>query len=406
MMLSKLRQRIICILMAVFFMLIVSVVACMHAITVQQTVERQKEILRSAALQPMTRRANSQYTTEYRSQTPFFAVRFDPEGNVISVYQFSFDISDNKAARTAERALRSDRTSGVLHDQQLRYLVRTDSDGYTRVTFISMAEYEEQQQKQLVYSLFLVPVLLVILFLFVVLPLSKWLTKPTQNAWDAQRRFIVDASHELKTPLTVILANLSILQKYPQQTIASCEGWLDSTQQEAQQMRRLVEEMLMLARTEDEQPAVAFAQSNLSELMEQAIMTIEPVAFENGVTLESNIAENVTAVCSEMHIRQLMMVLLDNAIKYAGGEKRVTVSLTKRQERIELCATNTGSPIPAEMLPHLFDRFYRGDANRTTKGFGLGLAIAKQIAEMHKGTIRVTSTAEEGTAFMVLMPCK
>ena len=342
MMLSKLRRRIICMLMAVFLVLIVSVIGCTNAISAQQTVERQKEILRSAALQPMTRRASSQRATEYRSGTPFFAVRFDPDGNATSVYQFSFDISDNKATRAAERALRSERTSGVLHDQQLRYLVRTDAEGYTRVTFISMAEDEAQQQKQLVYSLLLVPVLLILLFLVVALPLSKWLVSPAQHAWDAQKRFIADASHELKTPLTVILANLSILLKNKEKTIADCDGWIESTQEEAQQMRKLVEEMLMLARTEDEQPDVSFAQANVSDLLEHTLMTIEPVAFDNGVTLETNVEENITAQCSETHIRQLMMILLDNAIKYAGGEKKVSISLMKKQERIKLRITNTG----------------------------------------------------------------
>ena len=404
MMLKNLRRRIVLMLMAVFLVLIVGVIGCMSAINAQQTVERQKQNLRSAALQPMTRRSETQRTTDYNG-TPFFAVRFDPSGNVTSVYQYSYDISDEKATRAAERAVRSGRTSGVLHDHQVRYLIRKDSDGYTRITFISMAEDEAQQQKQLLYSLLLIPFLLLLLFLFVALPLSRWLIRPVQRAWDAQRHFIADASHELKTPLTVILANLSILLKHKQQTIENCEGWVESTQEEAQQMRKLVEEMLMLARTEDEQPVEAFSHVNLSEMLEHTLMTMEPVAYDNGVTLETNIEENMTALCSETHIRQLMMILLDNAIKYAGNEKIVTVTLAKKQEYYELRVCNTGTPIPAEMQPHVFDRFYRGDTQRTSNGFGLGLAIAKQIVQMHKGTIRVQSSAQTGTTFCAVVPC-
>ncbi len=192
---------------------------------------------------------------------------------------------------------------------------------------------------------------------------------------------------------------------HKQQTIENCEGWVESTQEEAQQMRKLVEEMLMLARTEDEQPVEAFAHVNLSEMLEHTLMTMEPVAYDNGVTLETNIEENMTALCSETHIRQLMMILLDNAIKYAGNEKIVTVTLAKKQEHYELRVCNTGTPIPAEMQPHVFDRFYRGDTRRTSNGFGLGLAIAKQIVQMHKGTIRVQSSEQTGTTFCAVVPC-
>ena len=128
------------------------------------------------------------------------------------------------------------------------------------------------------------------------------------------------------------------------------------------------------------------------------------MAFESGVTLNSDIKENITAACSETHIRQLMMILLDNAIKYAGDEKKVTVTLAQKQDRCELRVNNTGSPISAESLPHVFDRFYRGDATRTTKGFGLGLSIAKKIVEMHKGTVQVLSNEADGTTFVVKMP--
>lgn len=404
MMLKKLRQRMVCVLMAVFLILIVCVILCVNAISAQQMITQQKELLRRAASQTMNRRSGNGEPAENTDGMSFFAVRFDPSGNVTSVYQSSFDITEKAATRASERALQRGRTSGVLRDQKLRYMIRTDAEGFSRVTMISTAQDEAQQRRQLFAALTLVPLLLILLLVFIALPLSKWLTRPVQNAWDAQRVFIADASHELKTPLTVILANLSILLKHKHQTIESCEGWIESTQEEAQQMRRLVEEMLMLTRAEDEQPAEGFAQASLSELLEHTLMTMEPVAFENGVTLKTRIEENVSAICSETQIRQLMMILLDNAIKYAGGEKKVTVSLTKKQDRCELCVHNTGAPIPASSLPHIFDRFYRADASRCSNGFGLGLAIARQIAQMHRGEIRVTSSLAEGTAFTVRIP--
>ncbi len=406
MMLHKLRRRIVLMLMAVFLVLIVGVIGCMSAISAQQTAECQKQNLRSAALKPMTHRYNEQQTESNSADIPFFAVRFAPSGSVTSVYRYAYEIDEKKATRAAERAIHSGHTSGVLRDWQMRYLIRKDAEGYSRVTFISTAEDAAQQKQQLFYSLLLIPVLMLLLFALVALPLSRQLTRPVQNAWNAQRNFIADASHELKTPLTVILANLSILLKNRHKTIEDCESWVESTQEEAQQMRKLVEEMLLLARTEDEQQAAAFSQVNLSELLERAIMTVEPMAFESSVTLNTDIEENVSAVCSETHIRQMMMILLDNAIKYAGCKKIVTVTLAKKQERCELYVNNTGTPIPAEVLPHVFDRFYRGEMNRTSEGFGLGLSIAKRIIQMHKGTVRVFSNEMDGTTFIIRIPTK
>lgn len=404
MMLGKLRRRIVCVLMAVFLVLIVAVMLCMHAISNQQTVERQKEILRRAALQPMTSRSNTQRTAEYTGSTPFFAVRFDASGDVTSVYRYAFEISEEAAIRAAERALKGHRASGVLPDRQLRYLVRTDRGGVSRVTLISTEPDTLQQRRQLLSSLLLIPLLMALLLVLAALPLSAWLIRPVQRAWEQQKTFIADASHELKTPLTVILANLSILRRHRQQSIESCESWIESTQEEAEQMRRLVEDMLTLARTENEQSAWVYADVNLSDLCNRALMTFEPVAFDKGVTLESHIEDNLSAVCSETHIRQLMTILLDNAIKYAGGEKKVTVTLTQRHDGVELCVRNTGSPIPADALPHIFDRFYRESAHRPGDGFGLGLAIARQIVQAHRGEIRASSTADEGTTLVVRLP--
>ncbi|MGN0754654.1 MAG: sensor histidine kinase [Aristaeellaceae bacterium] len=398
-MIVKLRRRVTAVLMLVFLFLIVSVMACTIAINAQQSVERQKEILRSAAIQPLSQRTERTAGT-YRAGTPYFSVRITPGGKT-SVFARAFDISDAEAISAADEAQRTGLTSGLLPESELRYLIRTDAEGSTRITFISTAEYAGQLRTQIMTCLLLAPILLVLLYFLAALPLSRWLTKPVGQTWEAQKQFIADASHELKTPLTVILANLSILRKQSPE-----DKWLESTQAEAQRMRQLVEEMLTLARTESEPATEAFQPVSLSDLLNCVLMTMEPLAFDAGVTLNSLVGDNITVQGSEVHLRRLMMILLDNAIKYAGGEKRVTVSLTKKQERVELRVVNTGSPIPAGMLPHLFDRFYRCDANRTSQGFGLGLAIARQIVQLHKGRIQATSRADEGTTFLVVMACR
>ena len=145
MMLKKLRRRIVLMLMAVFLVLIVGVIGCMSMINAQQTVERQKQNLRSAALKPMTHRYTEEQTESNAADTPFFAVRFDPDGQVTSVYRYAYEITEQKATHAAEIAMHSGHTSGLLREQQVRYLIRKDAEGYSRVTFISTAEDTAQQ---------------------------------------------------------------------------------------------------------------------------------------------------------------------------------------------------------------------------------------------------------------------
>ncbi len=400
MMISRLRKRVVAVLMAALLLMTLSIMGCTIAINARQSVERQKEVLRSAAIMPLSRTGSSR---SYRTSTPYFVVRITPGGRT-DLFTRGLDMEEAEAFAAAEEAQNTGNTSGVLEERSLRYLIRTDAEGSTRMTFISTEEAALQLHTQIITCLILTPVLLLVLFLAVVLPLSRWLTRPVQQAWDKQKQFIADASHELKTPLTVILANLSILAKHGDQTLNQCAPWLDSTREEARQMRTLVEEMLTLARLEDTQPTAEMQMVNLSDMLNHCLMILEPLAYERGITLTDTVEENLTAPCAEASMSRLMTILLDNAMKYAGGEKRVWVTLAGKHDRWEMQVGNTGEPIPPEQLPHLFDRFYQGDASHTGTGFGLGLAIAKQIAEMHHGILTVRSTKEEGTAFTLSVP--
>ncbi len=401
MMISRLRKRVVAVLMAALLLMTLSIMGCTIVINARQHVERQKELLRSAAIMPLNRSSSR----SYRTSTPYFVVRITPGGKT-DLFTRGLEVEEEEAFAAAEAAQAEGNTSGVLEENSLRYLIRTDAEGSTRITFISTEEAALQLHTQIITCLILTPVLMLVLFLGVVLPLSRWLTRPVQQAWEKQKQFIADASHELKTPLTVILANLSILARHGEKTVEQCAPWIDSTREEAQQMRTLVEEMLTLARLEGSQSAGERQMVNLSDMLNHCLMTLEPLAFERGITLRDQVEENLTASCSETSMRRLMTILLDNAMKYAGGEKQVWVTLAGRHDRWEMQVGNTGDPIPPQQLPHLFDRFYQGDETHTGNGFGLGLAIARQIAEMHSGTLTVRSTREEGTVFTLSVPGK
>lgn len=182
-------------------------------------------------------------------------------------------------------------------------------------------------------------------------------------------QFIADASHELKTPLTVILANLRILLSHKDATIRDELQWVESTQEEAGRMKKLVENLLFLARSDAESTPMLYSTFSFSDLILGCLLTFEPVAFEQGVMIEDEISDDIFISGDAPQIRQLVAILLDNACKYAGiadvleksgsSDKKVTVTLTSENEKIKLTVHNTGKAIPEEDLPHLFERFYR-----------------------------------------------
>jgi signal transduction histidine kinase len=245
------------------------------------------------------------------------------------------------------------------------------------------------------------------------LQLSTWALGPVQRAWSQQQQFIADASHELKTPLTVILANNAILRQRGRETVASQGQWIESTQMEAERMQALVTDMLDLARpaaiASAEQPAPAL---DFSRLVEGEALTFEAVAFERNLVWKAAVAEGVSVRGNASRLQRLVAVLLDNACKYTDEGGTVEVALRTEGAEAVLSVRNSGEPIAKEDLPHLFDRFYRADKARTQagaqaaapEGYGLGLAIAADIAQAHKGALTVSSTAEEGTVFTLRLP--
>ena len=239
---------------------------------------------------------------------------------------------------------------------------------------------------------------------------SRWALKPVKDAWKSQRQFIADASHELKTPLTVILANASILLEHPENTIEQEKRLIESTQEESRRMKELVEDMLSLARLDEEEvrghgdiplECVAF-----DEIVQKEVLQFESVAFEKSVELELGNVEPANIQGSPQHLEKLVSILVDNGCKYAGMGGAVAVELCKQNCIALLKVHNSGLAIAEEDLPHIFDRFWRADRARSNAegSYGLGLSIAQQIALAHEGEITAESSEEAGTTFTVLLP--
>ena len=243
--------------------------------------------------------------------------------------------------------------------------------------------------------------LCLVLFLGISVLLARWMVRPVEKAWDQQRQFVADASHELKTPLTVIMTNAELLQM-PEGDAADKSRSVSSILTMSHQMRDLVEHLLELARSDNGQSKMVFEKVDLSALAEDALLPFEAVFFEAGLTLESQITPGITLTGSRQYLGQLLDILLDNARKYAvGGTVRVTLEKT-RHRRCCLSVSNEAAEMSRQDLQNIFKRFYRMDAARSRDGsFGLGLSIAENIVAAHNGKIRadytdgrVTFTAE------------
>ena len=298
-----------------------------------------------------------------------------------------------------QKALAQEDESGVLRDYSLRYLRRTGTLA-VRIAFTDCA-----MEQATMRSLLLRSGCVALAALAVLTGLSYWLAgfavRPVKQAWQEQKQFISDASHELKTPLTVILSSADLASE--EQDSTKVRQYVEGIRAESLRMKALVEDMLTLARAESgTKPAEEAV--NLSDTVLESALAFEPVAFESGRELNYDIQPELTVSGSGVQLRRLADILLDNAVKYAAEGTPVRLLLRREGRNAALRVVNRGETIPAEKLPHLFDRFYRADESRTGgEGFGLGLAIAQSIVKAHGGSIGCTS-AEGVTEFTVTLP--
>ena len=337
---------------------------------------------------------------------PAFSVDL-PEGGTWEDISQELADSDPEILHSAvDTALTTESSRGFLFSQHLRFLRLPPKDGTIRLAFVDTTSAEKIMFISLIYStaVFLASFLLFFLISF---RLSNIFLKPVKQAWSQQEQFIADASHELKTPISVIRANTELLLSHPGDTIASQHKWLEYTQQEVQRMQALVDSMLLLARADRSDSTDIQGTADLSELVSSCLLTFEPVLFEAGLDFSSQVEEHILLPCDPEQLRRLIDVLLDNAVKYTPAGGSVQVSLRQAEHKARLTVTNRGGPpISPEDQARIFERFYRADPSRARSqgGYGLGLAIAQSIAARHHGSISLESTPEKGTSFLVLLP--
>ena len=337
---------------------------------------------------------------------PYFTVEVWPGSSGYTAYVTGgtyTNLEDTELlADILSACLSQDAPEGMVDSYGLRYL-RKNNGIYQKLAFVDMS-MEQATLKEMMGSYLQISVAALLLLLGVSVLLSRWATAPVERAWTPQRPFLSDASHELKTPLTVILSNAELLESAALE--ARPARWADNIRSEAGRMKKLVEEMLTLARADNAVRTAVMAGVSLSDAAADCALAFEPVAFEAGKSLDYQIAEHVTVVGDPDRLKQVISVLLDNAIKYSPPGGAVTLTLQKTDRQARLTVANPGEPIPPDQLGRLFERFYRADASRGEQsGFGLGLPIAAAIAAEHKGSLKAESDMVS-TRFLFTMPLK
>ena len=325
----------------------------------------------------------------------FFVMMADEQGNFVRCAN-NDDLAETDAQDYITRIMESGESSGMMDSYQ--FVAAQKANGTLFALTDKSAEID--MLKKLTRITVIVGLISVIVLSAVAFYLSGLIVKPIQETFDKQKQFISDASHELKTPLTVISANADVLEGE-----IGDNKWLNYIQDQADRMNVLVNDLLSLTRLENSNTQFIQTEFDLSRAIVNTALPFECKAFETNKNFVLNIEDDIKITGSEQHIKQMAAIFIDNALKYSKDGGTVRVSLTKENDKTVFYVYNTGSGVKEEDKDKIFERFYRSDEsrNRATGGYGLGLAIAKSIIDKHKFKVNVENVEGKSICFVVTM---
>ena len=313
-----------------------------------------------------------------------YVIRFDSDMNITSVYNYSDgDLTSDDIVNITKQYNKSYSRLEQINLFSAKYVLLMNPRNELIIINIEDINAKLVLSAQVSILIF---VLIELLTVYIVKMLTNWLIRPVEEAFLKQKQFIFDASHELKTPLSVIMTSAECLSKNPKET-----KWLDNIQSETERMNKLVLDLLNLAKYDNSYENRVLSVIDLSKLVEKSVLTFESLIYDKGLNLKYHIDQDVNFKCVDSEMKQLVEILVDNAIKHAYDKSTITVDLIKKKDEISLVVKNRGDKIPKEEQSKIFERFYRSDnsRNRNENRFGLGLAIAKNIVLSHNGKIYV-----------------
>lgn len=340
-----------------------------------------------------------------------FAVEVDKNGQMVKEDSY-FDISDDMYSKAVALAW-SDRykKNEKLHvDSKTWAYEIMPASGNFRIVMLDVTNSQQTLANLMATFMLVGSLTLIVLFIISILFANRTI-KPVKEAWEKQKQFIADASHELKTPLAIIGANTEVLLSDAQEAFGDKKKWLVYIKDETSRMAKLTNELLYLAKIDYSDAKLLYADFDISIAADSVILSMEAIAFDHDIKLDHSIEPRVMAVGNPEQLERVMIILLDNAVKYAtpasGAEgKWINITLKKNRHHVIFSVTNSSNGIAPDCTGKLFDRFYRADQSRTREddGYGLGLSIAQAIAVQHKGSISIKSRMNVSVTFSLELP--
>lgn len=339
----------------------------------------------------------SRFSVETPFETRYFTVTVDENGEVTDCDLDRIAAVDEETAEEyTQTAQQKNKTTGF--QGIYRYRVTETEDG-AKYVFLDCRREISNFRTVLVTTISVSLLGLAAVFVLVVI-FSRMVFRPVEESIQKQKRFITDASHELKTPLTIIDANTEVME------MESGESqWTKSTRKQIQRLSGLVQQLVTLSRLDEEKGLEEKCEFNLSEAVSECVQPYESLAQTREKNLTLNIEENLTYTGDERSIRQLAGILMDNAVKYSSENGNITLTLKKKGKKIFLEVYNDAGDLPQGKLDVLFERFYRLDSSRNsgTGGSGIGLSVAKAIVQAHKGKITAENKNGRGLTITVIL---
>jgi len=387
-MLKKLRLKFIFVIMSIVTIMIVCIFSLLYYFASDNMERESYQMMRSISSHPFrTGPPGSHDEEKHDVNLPYFSILVNNDGETLGIGGGYFDLSDEDLLNELlSRVKEQEEDIGVLKEYNLRFL-KSDSPNGQCVVFSDMS-LEQSTLNSLLKISIVIGSLTFLVFLGISFLLARWAIKPVENAWLQQKQFVADASHELKTPLTVIMTDAELLHS----PVCSEDDRLsisDSIIKMSGQMRGLVESLLELARLDNSSISSKLEAVSFSDIVSNQAMIFEPIFFEKDLVFEYEIDSDIMLNGNSSQLNQLTGILLDNAIKYSQANGKTILKLkAASHKRCMLTVSNQGDPISDEDIKNIFKRFYRADKARSLNhSYGLGLSIASNIADNHHGKI-------------------
>lgn len=348
--------------------------------------------------QPMNKKREPGFGPETPFETRYFTVVIQSDGTVVST-DTSHIIAVNKdQAVTYARSVMDGNQSGLI--DIYRYRIRNEDDTST-IVFLddsrNLSSFQSTLKSSILTSVTGICAVALLLYFF-----SDRAISPIMESYERQKRFITDASHELKTPLTVMNADVDLIEmEYGE------SEWIQDLRIQSNTLTNMTNNMISMARMDEEKPAMTMIDIPLSDIVEECTSSFHTSLQTHHLTLQNDIETFLTITADDKMIHQLIGILMENAIKYSKENSSITVTMHKENRKAVLCISNTSAlPLTENECRHVFDRFYRSEESRASsiKGSGLGLSLAKHIVELHNGNISADINTEQLFTIQIILP--